>query len=72
MSTLFANYLTKVSDDGKVRSAVDMIFTYRNTIPAEYKSFIDPVFKTAFTKLSNAKKEDGNKALADYISGLVK
>ena len=72
MSTLFANYLTKISDADKVRSAVDMIFTYRNTVPAEYKSFIDPAFKTAFNKLSKAKMEDGNKELADYISGLVK
>ena len=72
MSTLFANYLTKISDADKVRSAVDMIFTYRNTVPEEYKSFIDPAFKNAFNKLSKAKREDGNKQLADYISDMVK
>jgi aminopeptidase N len=72
LSSLFANYLTKVSDEAKVRAAVDLIFAYRNSIPAEYKSFTDPVFKSAFNKLSKAKREDGNKELADYISGLMK
>ena len=72
MSRLFANYLINVSDAAKVRSAVDMLFTYRKTIPAEYKSFLDPVFKNAFTKLSKAKRDEGNKELADYISGLIK
>ena len=72
MSSLFANYLAKVSDAAKVRSAVDMIFTYRNTIPSEYQSFLDPIFKSAFTKLSKAKRDDGNKELADYIGGLMK
>ena len=72
MSGLFANYLTKVSDTAKVRSTVDMILAYRNTIPAEYKSFTDPVFKSAFAKLSKAKKEDGYKELANYIGSLMK
>lgn len=72
MSAAFANYLIKVSNADKVRLAVDMIFTYRNTIPEEYKSFTDPVFKSAFNKLSKAKRDEGNKELADYISGLMK
>ena len=72
LSNLFASYLIKVSDAAKVRSAVDMINTYRNTLPAEYKSVLDPVFKSAFTRLSKAKKDAGNKELADYICGLMK
>jgi aminopeptidase N len=72
LSSLFANYLTKVSDANKVRATVDMLFAYSKTIPAEYKSFIDPVFKTAFNKLAKAKKDDGNKELAEYIGGLMK
>jgi aminopeptidase N len=72
MSPLFANFLTRVGDPAKVRAAVDMIFTYRNTIPSEYKSFIDPVFKNALNKLAKAKRDEGNKELADYIGGLMK
>jgi aminopeptidase N len=72
LSSLFINYLAKVSNAEKVRSAVDMIFAYRNSIPAEYKGFTDPVFKTAFSKLAKAKRDEGNKELADYISGLMK
>ena len=72
LSTLFANYLSKVSDAAKVRSAIDLIFAYHNTIPAEYKSFTDPVFKSAFNKLGKAKREEENKELADYIGGLMK
>jgi Aminopeptidase N len=72
LSSLFINYLAKVSDAEKVRSAVDMVIAYRNSIPAEYKNFTDPVFKTAFNKLAKAKRDEGNKELADYISGLMK
>ena len=72
LSTLFANYLTKISDGEKVRSAIDMIFAYHNTLPAEYKGYYSPAFKNAFNKLSKAKREEGNKELADYIGGLLK
>ena len=72
LSSLLSNYLIKVSDTAKVRSAVDMIFAYRNTVPEQYRSFIDPIFKTGFTKLSKAKRDSGQKELADYIAGLMK
>ena len=72
LSTLFANYLTKISDAEKVRSAIDMIVAYHNTLPAEYKGYYSPAFKNAFNKLSKAKRDEGNKELADYISGLLK
>lgn len=49
-----------------------MMFNYRNTIPVQYRGFIDPIFKSAFTKLSKAKRDNGQKELADYISGLMK
>ena len=72
MSPLFTNYLTRIADPVKVKSSVDLIFAYSKTIPAEYRSFIDPVFKSAFSKLAKAKREDGNRELADYINSLMK
>lgn len=72
LGSLFANFLARVNDATKVRSAVDMIHTYSTTIPAAYRSFIDPIFKSAFTKLAKAKKDSGHSELADYIGSLMK
>ena len=68
----FADYLIKVKDAGKVKRGVDEIMKFRNLIPEEYRQYIDPGFKVAFSKISKAKMDEGNKELADYVSGLIK
>jgi hypothetical protein len=45
---------------------------FRNLIPEQYRQYVDPGFKEGFSKISRAKKEEGNTELADYISGLLK
>ena len=45
---------------------------FRNQIPAKFRSFVDPGFKQAFSKISAAKRSEGNTQLADYIDGLLK
>ena len=45
---------------------------FRNQIPEQYRGFIDPAFKQAFSKISTAKKAEGDNKLADYIDGLLK
>ena len=72
LSNNFANFLIKVKDAGKVKRGVDEIMKFRNVIPEQYRQYVDPGFKEGFSKISRAKKEEGNSELADYINGLLK
>ena len=72
LSNLMPLYLIKIPDVAKVRSAIDLIFAYRNIFSAEEKTLFDRILKTSFNKLSKAKRDEGNKDLADYINGLLK
>jgi aminopeptidase N len=68
----FANYLVKVKDGANVKKGVDEIMKLRNQIPERYRSFIDPGFKQAFSKISAAKRSEGNTELADYVDSRLK
>ncbi len=72
LSNEFADYLIKVKNADKVKKGVNLIMKFRNLIPEQFKNFTDPTFKSAFNKLSKAKRDEGNKELADYIGGLMK
>ena len=72
LSVDFANYLTKVKDETRVRKGVDEMMKFRNQIPEQYRGFTDPAFKQGFSKISKAKRDEGIKELADYINGLIK
>ncbi|MEO6219625.1 MAG: hypothetical protein ABIO81_04295, partial [Ginsengibacter sp.] len=68
----FAGYLAKVKNSTNVRKGVDEIIKLRNKIPEQYRQYVDPAFKQAFSKISAAKKAEGNTELAGYIDGLLK
>ncbi|HUZ61523.1 MAG TPA: M1 family metallopeptidase [Hanamia sp.] len=68
----FARYLTKIKDPDKVKVGVDEIMKFRNQIPEQYRGFIDPGFKQAFSKISAVQQTNGNTELANYIDGLLK
>ena len=68
----FADYLSKLKNDENVRKGVDQIMAFRNQIPPQYRTYVDPGFKKALNKISNAKRLEGNTQLADYIDGLLK
>ncbi|MDQ6763424.1 MAG: M1 family metallopeptidase [Bacteroidota bacterium] len=68
----FANYLSTLKNADNVRKGVDEIMKFRNAIPEQYRSYVDPGFKKAFDKISAAKKAEGNTELANYIDGLLK
>ena len=72
LSNSFAEYLIKVKNPDHVRRGANLILTFRNLIPEQYRQFIDPIFKQSFDKLSKAKKKEGNEELAEYIGGLMK
>ena len=71
-SMTFAKYLATVKNKENVRKGVDEIMKFRNQVPEEYRGYIDPGYKNAFSKISAAQKEEGNSDLADYIDGLLK
>ncbi len=68
----FANYLAKVKNSANVRKGVDAIVDVRNQVPERFRKFVDPGFKQAFSKLSAARKAEGDNELANYIDGLLK
>ena len=68
----FAQYLLKVKNAENVKKGVDEIMKLRNQIPEQYRGYIDPVFKQLFSKISDAKKAEGNTDLSNYIDGLLK
>jgi aminopeptidase N len=68
----FANYLSKVKNGANVKKGVDEIMKLRNQIPERFRSFVDPAFKQVFSKISTAKRSEGNTELADYINSLLK
>ncbi len=68
----FAKYLTKIKNPDKVKEGVEEILKFRNQIPEQYRGYIDPGFKQAFSKISAAQQTNGNTELANYIDGLLK
>lgn len=54
-SEQFATYLAKLDNVSNIKKGVDHMMEFRNLIPKEYWSFIDPTFQTAFDKIIKAK-----------------
>ncbi|MBC7867929.1 MAG: HEAT repeat domain-containing protein, partial [Gloeobacteraceae cyanobacterium ES-bin-316] len=55
MTDKFAGYLVKVNDMEKLKTGIGYIVEFRNLIPEQYRSFVDPSFKASFDKISKAK-----------------
>jgi aminopeptidase N len=68
----FGNYLAKVKNSDNVRKGTDAIMSVRNQVPERFRNFVDPGIKQTFSKISTAKRSEGNTQLADYIDGLLK
>ena len=60
----FAAYLEKVGNITKVKKGIDMIIKFRNLVPEQFRSFVDPTIKGGLTKLGKVK----GKEIEDYIS----
>ena len=68
----FANYLSMLKNAEQVKKGVDEIMKFRNMIPEQYRTYIDPAFKQAFAKIIVAQKAAGNNDAAAYIDGLIR
>ncbi len=52
----------------RLKTGINYIIDFRNAIPAQYRSYIDPSFKAVFDKLTTAKGAE----LGNYIEGVFK
>jgi aminopeptidase N len=64
----FGNYLLKINDVVKIKAGIDYMMALRNSLPEQYRPYIDPTFKAFFDKISKAK----GKEIEDYIKSVFK
>lgn len=55
LNAKLASFLAKVNDINKVKNGIDKMLKFRNAIPAAYRGYVDPSFKSSFDKISKAK-----------------
>ena len=60
----FIQFLSKLNDPVKIKKGIDEVIHFRNQIPEQYRSFIDPGFKKSFDELSKVK----GKSIEEYIN----
>ncbi|WP_462251645.1 M1 family metallopeptidase [Ferruginibacter sp.] len=67
-SATFAAYLEKVQNIANVKKGIDKIIEFRNLVPEQFRSFVDPTIKGGLDKLAKAKGSE----ITEYIKGLWK
>jgi aminopeptidase N len=67
-SATFAAYLEKVQNIASVKKGIDMIISFRNKVPEQFRGFVDPTIKGGLNKLGKAK----GKEIEDYIAAGMK
>ncbi len=67
-SATFAAYLEKVQNIASVKKGIDMIIKFRNSVPEQFRGFVDPTIKGGLDKLGKAKGAE----IENYIKGLWK
>lgn len=73
MATMkFAGFLLKIKDGEKVKNGVNAIMDFRNMIPEQYRSFVDPGFKKMFNSIADAQAKEGHAEVADYLRNLIR
>ncbi len=55
MTDKFGGYLAKLNDTEKIKTGIGYMIDFRNLVPEQFRSFVDPSFKAAFDKISKAK-----------------
>ena len=64
----FAGYLEKVQNNANVKKGIDAIIKFRNAVPEQFRSFVDPMIMGGLNKVGKAK----GKEIEDYISNGMK
>jgi aminopeptidase N len=64
----FANYIKRVKDPVKFKRGIDMIVSFRDTIPAQYRQQTDPFFNAMILNgIAASKNSKGLTEQADYV-----
>jgi aminopeptidase N len=64
----FANYMKRVKDPAKFRKGIDMITSFRDTIPAAYRNQTDPYLNAIILSgIASSKTSKGLTDQADYV-----
>jgi aminopeptidase N len=64
----FSAYLEKVQNIANVKKGIDAILKFRNAVPEQFRSFVDPMIMGGLNKVGKAK----GKEIEDYISNGMK
>ena len=68
----FAEYLSKIKDEQKVKEGVDLIVEFREAVPQAFRAQTDPFINNMVLKgLANKKQTAGLKNQADYINSKI-
>ncbi len=64
----FSNFMKRVKDPVKFKKGIDMIVSFRDTIPAQYRQQTDPFFNGMILNgIASSKNSKGMKEQADYV-----
>jgi aminopeptidase N len=64
----FADFLLKVSDVEQIKLGINLMIDFRNSIPEQFRNFVDANFEKQFKKISQAKGAD----IESYIKSVFK
>ncbi len=65
---LFTNYLKRIKDTDKFRKGIDIIVSFRDTIPEEYKEEVIPYFNGMILNgIATSKQSEGLTEQANYV-----
>ena len=68
MTEKFGGYLAKINDIAKIKTGIDYMMDFRNLIPEQFRSFVDPTYKKTFDKIIKAKGAE----VETYINSVFK
>ena len=64
----FANFVKRIKDPSDFKKGVDMIVSFRDTIPAQYRQMMNPYFNGMILNgIASAKQSKGMTEQADYV-----
>lgn len=67
----YAGYLAVLEDSVSVKMGVDEIVKFINTLPQQYRSYLDGAFKQMFTNIATQQIRLGNTGVAEYVRTLL-
>ncbi|HVZ95525.1 MAG TPA: M1 family aminopeptidase [Chitinophagaceae bacterium] len=67
MVSSFAKILARIKDTANFKRGIDLIVSFRDSIPQQYRGNTDPFINDALKKIAGKKDLHSDKMLADYV-----